>query len=219
MPIPAEDAIELSLITQCVKRQTHTQETFVQRSAAPWIIALVASAAMAQDAVRLPDFKVVEQQFQLHFRALKDHQPADLISRNQVEPLLESLAKSGWEVSERDEILAGVLAEGDPLVKRLRTKAGKKFMRQSARYPQAYDRLDHLARLSDGQRILDRLIDGPDGYKLIDYLTTTSGGKNMGKMLNEAPRGQKFNQATGRIYTQEQLLSRLKESHANGRSK
>jgi hypothetical protein len=187
----------------------------VQRFAACWIIPLVATTAMAQNASRLPDFKVIEQQLQTHFRTLKDHQPADLISRNQVEPLLESLAKSGWDVSDRDQILADVLADGDPLVKRLRTKAGKTFMRQSAHYPQAYDRLDHLARLSDGQRILDRLIDGPDGYKLIDYLTTTSGGKNMGKMLSEAPRGPKFNQPTGRIYTQEQLLARLKESHAN----
>jgi hypothetical protein len=87
-------------------------------------------------------------------------------------------------------------------------------MRQSAGFPLAYDRMDHLERLSDGQRILDRLVDGPDGYKLIEYLTSAPGGKNMGKMLTEAPHGVDFNKPTGRIYTQEQLLDRLKESHA-----
>jgi hypothetical protein len=107
-----------------------------------------------------------------------------------------------------------VPGEADPLVKRLRSKEGKKFMRQAARYPQAYDRLDHLERLPDGQRILKQLIEGPDGYKLIEYLATAPGGKNMGQMLSSTPKGKKFNESTGRIYTQEQLLTRLKQSYA-----
>jgi hypothetical protein len=176
-------------------------------------MAMIAAMAPTQGVAKLPDFAVVEQQTKAHFKAIKDLQAGDLISRDQVEELFEVLARFGWQVADRDEILAQVLSESDPLVKRLRTKAGKKFMRQAAGYPQAYDRLDHLERLSDGRRILDRLIEGPDGYKLIEYLTTSSGGKNMGKMLSEAPGGDKFNKATGRIYTQEQLLDRLKESY------
>jgi hypothetical protein len=163
---------------------------------------------------KLPPFSAIEKELDVHFQAIKDHQPQDLISRDQAAAVLKRLEKVGWQVADQDEILQQVLGEGDPLVKRLRTTAGKKFMRQAARYPQAYDRLDRLERLPDGQRILKQLIDGPDGHKLIEYLTEAPGGKNMGKMLSSAPKGGKFNQQTGRIYTQEQLLARLKESYA-----
>ena len=174
------------------------------------LMALTATTVAAKD---LPDFATIEKHVEAHFQAQKDHQPTDLISRDQATRLLDSLKKLGWDVEGRDEMLADVLSESDPLVKRLRTKAGKKFMRQSARYSQGYDRLDRLERLPDGQQILKRLIDGPDGYKLIEYLTTSSGGKNMGKMLGKIPEGEKFNQPTGRIYTQGDLLARLKKSY------
>lgn len=177
------------------------------------LIGLTATVVFAKGEPKLPDFGVVEKQVQATFQTFNDHQGADLISRDQATKVLDFLKKLGWDVEDRDEILADVLSESDPLVKRLRTKPGKKFMRQSAGYSQAYDRLDRLERLPDGQRILKRLVEGPDGYKLIEYLTTSSGGKNMGKMLGKIPEGEKFNQPTGRIYTQADLLARLKESY------
>jgi hypothetical protein len=48
---------------------------------------------------------------------------------------------------------------------------------------------------------------------MIEYLTSAPGGKNMGKMLSHVPQGDKFNQPTGRIYTQEQLQARLRQSY------
>lgn len=178
------------------------------------LIGLTSTMVFAKDGpAKLPDFGVVEKHVQTTFQTFKDQQPADLITRDQATKVLDGLKKLGWDVPDRNEILEDVLSESDPLVKRLRTKSGKTFMRQSARYPQAYDRLDRLERLPDGQRILKQLIEGPDGYKLIEYLTTSSGGKNMGKMLGKIPEGENFNQKTGHIYTQADLLERLKESY------
>ncbi len=157
-----------------------------------------ASFAWAQGSgTTLPPFSAIEKEVAEHFQAIKDHQSQDLISRDQAAALLKRLEKLGWQVADGDEILQQLLGEGDPLVKRLRTKAGKKFMRQAARYPEAYDRLDRLERLPDGQRILKQLIEGPDGYKLIEYLAEEPGGKNMGKMLSAAPQGQKVQSADG----------------------
>jgi hypothetical protein len=175
---------------------------------------IFSAAALAAEPDKLPEFATIEKEIAAQFQGMKDHQPADLITRDQATKVLDGLKRIGWDVADRDEILEQVLSEGNPLVKRLRTKAGKKFMRQSAKYPQAYDRLDRLERLPDGQQILKQLIEGPDGYKMIEYLTTSSGGKNLGKMLGRVPEGSNFNQTTGRIYTQHDLVERLKKSYA-----
>lgn len=177
------------------------------------IVALCTTALAAAAQEQLPSWTAVEKKVEQYFKSLNDHEPGDLISRDQATAVLDELAGMGWNVADRKEILEAVLAPTDPLVKKLRTKSGRKFMRESDRYPMAYDRLDHLSRLSDGQRIIDRLIAGPDGYKLIEYLATAPGGKNMGKMLSAAPHGAKFNQSTGRIYTQAQLVAKLKQSY------
>jgi hypothetical protein len=36
----------------------------------------------------------------------------------------------------------------------------------------------------------------------------------MGEMISQAPNGQGFNKRTGRIYTEQQLIARLKQSYA-----
>ncbi len=86
-------------------------------------------------------------------------------------------------------------------------------MRQSCKYPDAYDRLDRLSRMPMGHQNVDALIAGPDGYKMIQYMTSTSGGRNLGQMLSQDPRGANFNSPTGRIYTADQFLQRLTESY------
>src|SRR5690349_699594 len=92
----------------------------------------------------LPPFQTVEQLVSSYFGGLKDYRANDLLARDHVKSLLEEIARAGWKVADADDILADVLSERDPLVKRLRTKAGKKFMRQAGNYPLAYDRMDHL---------------------------------------------------------------------------
>ncbi len=55
---------------------------------------------------------------------------------------------------------------------------------------------------------------GPDGYKMLQYTTTTSGGGELGKMLSNSPGAGDFNASTGRIYTVDGLLDRLRQSRA-----
>ena len=95
-------------------------------------------------------------------------------------------------------------------------------MRRITTYPNGYDRLYRLAGLSNGRTTVSDLITEPGGYKMIEYLATEKGGSNMGKMLSRAPKGKGFNKSTGRIFTEQQLLDRLRASYtreAQSRSK
>jgi hypothetical protein len=99
------------------------------------------------------------------------------------------------------------------LIRQVRSAAGRKFMRQVGKLPQGYDRLDHLSRLSDAETLIPRLVNGVDGYKMIEYLVEAPGGETMGRMLTNVPNGQNFNRPTGKIYTQQEFIARLKQSH------
>ncbi len=162
----------------------------------------------------LPSFADVREAVIRHFELLPGYRPGDIIARSDVAPLFGRLGRLGFSVANREAILKKVPTDGDFLVRELRTRRGRKFMRRIANYPDAYDRLDRLSRLPHGKRTVHDLIRGPGGYKMIKYMTTTPGGKNLGRQLSNAPKGTDFNKPTGRIYTVKLLLAHLKLSYA-----
>ena len=162
---------------------------------------------------KLPSFEVVEKALSAHFEARSDYRKGDLITRRPAKEFLDNLAKLGWKPGDQDAILKEVPEEGDFIVSVLSTSRGKSFMRKIAKYPNAYDRLDRLSKLPQGKQTVRQLIDGPGGYQMIEYLTSSSGGKELGKMLSRAPRGSNFNQPTGKLYTADHLLARLRRSY------
>jgi len=175
--------------------------------------ATTASRALAADSPKLPPYTSVRKAVREYFAAQPGYQRRDIISQRNATAVFADLEKLGWKVADRREIFDRVPADDELLVRELRTSAGRKFMRQMDRYPDAYDRLDRLSKMPQGTSTLKRLVAGPDGYKLIEYLTTASGGKEMGKMLSNTPRGRGFNRSTDRIYTQRLLLAALKASY------
>jgi hypothetical protein len=172
--------------------------------------ATTASSARAADPDRLPAYTSVQKLVRDYFASQPGYERRDIISQRDAVAILADLDKLGWKVADRREILDRVPADNELLVRELRTSAGRKFMRQMDRYPDAYDRLDRLTHMPQGTSTLKRLVAGPDGYKLIEYLTTASGGREMGKMLSNTPRGRGFNRSTDRIYTQRLLMQALK---------
>ncbi|MCC7086457.1 MAG: hypothetical protein IT427_15765 [Pirellulales bacterium] len=161
----------------------------------------------------LPSFEQVWQATEKQLAKLPNYEPGDLISCQQVAPVFPILKALGWPVLDRDEILKLVPMENEYFVTKLRTKAGRKFMRQIERYPLAFDRIDRIGRMYMGDDNVDALIRGPDGYKMLQYMTETAWGKTMGKMLSQAPRGKDFNAPTGRLYTADALMLRLQQSY------
>lgn len=162
----------------------------------------------------IPSFVKIQQTVLDYFKDQPNYRPGDLITRKKVEPLLVRLREMGLPLPEKKKILDAVPIEGEFLAKQLSTRAGRKFMRQISRYPDAYDRLDRLSRLPHGQQTVRDLIRGPDGYIMIEYMTTAAGGKELGKMLSNSPNGKKFNTPTGRVYTAKILQKRLERSRA-----
>lgn len=161
----------------------------------------------------LPEFKEIEKAVAKQLAAAKDYKTGDLLTDASVSPVFKSLEELGWPVKEKKEIERLFLAENDWLVKQFRSKKGQAFMRNVAKNPDGFDRLDRLRRMPGGERQVADLIQSPDGFKMIEYMSTTQGGKNLGKQLSKGKRGENFNEPTGRLYTERQLIDRLKSLH------
>ncbi len=163
---------------------------------------------------KLPKFEDVEKAVAEKLAAAPDYQQGDLVSQSDAKGVFDQLAKMGWQVKDRQELMDRVLPDGDLLIRELRTQKGKKFMRKITEFERGFDRLDRLRKMPYGPRRVRELVEGPDGYKLIEYMTTSEGGKNLGTQLSHAQNGKDFNKPTGRIYTQDDLIDRLKTSYA-----
>lgn len=160
----------------------------------------------------LPPFSTVERLVDEYY-ASKTIQSNDLLSQGDVKPVFAILAQHGWDVADKDQILKLVPGDKSWLVRTLRTPRGKTLARDTSRFPGGLDRLDRLSRLPHGHTFIEGLMSGPDGYKLFEYMTQTPGGKVLGRQVEHAPKGRNFNEPTGRIYTPEDLITRLRQSY------
>lgn len=92
------------------------------------------------------------------------------------------------------------------LAKQLTSKSGRAFSRHIAKFQLGYDQLDRLSHMPQGRSTIERLVRGPDGWKLLEYMAKAPGGHELGRMLSETPKGGNFEKATGRIYTEMELV-------------
>ena len=174
--------------------------------------------AVKKPAKELPKWDQVERAANATLRSQEGYQPGDIIARSEAQACFARLAALGWEPADAQALAAAVPGDDEFIVKRLRgknNKDGRRFMSHVSKYPEGYDRLDRMIRMPRGETITADLIHTPGGYQMVEYLATAQGGIEMGKMLSETPKGKNFNQPTGRIYTAEQLIARLKQSYAS----
>lgn len=162
---------------------------------------------------KFPTFEKVTDTVEKHFAQNRRYRQGDLLTTSMVESVFRKLEKINWKVSDRKDIQKMVLSDSDWMARQFSSDRGHEFMRQIADLPGGYDRVDRMRRMPYGQQQIAALIQGPDGSKLFEYMTTTQGGKNMGLMLSQGVNGEDFNQSTGRIYTELDLIKRLKKSY------
>jgi hypothetical protein len=162
---------------------------------------------------KFPTFEKVEQTVEKQLTANRSYRSGDLLTSSVVETLFRKLEKINWKVADRKDILKLVLPESDWMARQFSGDSGRNFMRQIANLPGGYDRVDRLRRMPYGQQQIADLVHSPDGYLMFEYMTTTQGGKNLGNMLSQGVNGQDFNRPTGRIYTELDLVKRLKKSY------
>ncbi len=162
----------------------------------------------------IPSLADVQQTVRRYFQARRDFQSGDLITRDDVAPLLAELQRKGLPLADASEIREAVLAKDTFLVQQFSTPAGRKFMRRISSYPNVYERLDRLASLPQGAQTVHELIRNPGGENMVAYMTSTVSGKKLGKVLTNRPEAELFTVPTGRIYTVATLLTRLQQSRA-----
>jgi hypothetical protein len=162
----------------------------------------------------IPSLAEVQRTVWRHFQGRRDFQPGDLITSEDVTPLLAELQRKGLPLADAGEILEAVPGKDAFLVRQFSTPAGRKFMRRISSYPNVYDRLDRLAGLPHGKETIYDLLRNPGGEKMVAYMTTTVSGTRLGKVLTSGPESKLFTVPTGRIYTAAMLLTRLEQSRA-----
>ena len=83
----------------------------------------------------IPPFSEVQKTVRQYFQKQPDFQPGDLITREQVEPLLVQLQAMGLPLADAKQILDKLPAKGDFLVEQFGTPSGRKLRAASLRIP------------------------------------------------------------------------------------
>jgi hypothetical protein len=161
-------------------------------------------------ATKTPSFAAITAAVHKSLTRDVEYRSGDLLSASQVRGALGEAKQLGWQPPDSKKLLDRVASDDEFLVTALKSERGTPFMRQVSKLHDGYDRVDRLSRMPQGRQTIEKLIQGPDGYKLIQYMTSSKGGREMGAMLGRA-QDQNFNGATGRIYTEQQLLDELKK--------
>ena len=173
-----------------------------------------ADADVAAEPAQRPKFAAVAAAAAEYFASLEDFQPTDLIRQSNVATALTHVTTAtGWQVPEADAIVQRALADDSFVVKQLDTPNGRRFMRDIAKYPGTYSRLDRLTTISGGQQFTKDIIRAKGGAEMIEYMATAPGGHNLGTMMKGVKQGVDLNKPTGRIYTAGDLLAELKKAY------
>jgi hypothetical protein len=182
------------------------------------LVPVFAVPAYAQKKNKKPTLKQVYAISRAQLGKRDGYQPGDLIHQKDVQGVLKALAANDWQPKDKKQIVADTLPENDALVRILGTRRGVKFMRKVKDYELIFDRMDRVCRVSGGQRMLTDIAKLPDGQKIaktrrppgspgfLDLLPKNSSGKV--RSIKD------YREPTGRIYTESQLLERLKLSYA-----
>lgn len=161
-----------------------------------------------------PTFDAVTRIVERQFASKPRFERSDLISRSDVEPIIDTLIDLGWRPGDVEELYDAFLPDNNSLVVALRSEAGTKFMRQVGKLPGMYDRLERLLWLSNGAQLLKQLTTDPKGAEIAQRWTTAEGIADMQARIANDPRGANFAMPTGHIHTVDEFLASLKKAHA-----
>ena len=168
-------------------------------------------------AAKKPTFEEVTAITQHELARREGYQPGDLITTKDVRRMLKALRGGGWTPQDYKKILEESLPADAKLVSILSTRAGTSFMRKVKDDELIFDRMDRISEVSGGPRMLQDIAKLPDGDKLakmkrphgvpgfLDLLPKNASGK-VRSIKN-------YDEPTGRIYTETQLLERLQLSY------
>jgi hypothetical protein len=155
--------------------------------------------------------KIVDQ----HLSSKSGYGDGFIISRSDVKPILEDFRAAGWDPAALDRIQQSVLADDHFLVRQLRTREGRKFMKAASGFPLLYDRMEQVSEQKGGALAVRNTVTLPNGASFWNA-DAKPGFNNMVQMLptkgGRRRSGREFSQATGKIYTATQLAQHLNQA-------
>ncbi|HWB12579.1 MAG TPA: hypothetical protein VG826_25360 [Pirellulales bacterium] len=163
----------------------------------------------------MPSFQAVKGAVSAQLTKNRYYKPGDVLSRKEIEPIFGELTSLGWKVEDRKAILDQLLPDDYYLIRALRSPTNNDFMRQVAQNADGYgyDRLDRISRMADGEVLVSRIMQEPGGWNFVHIMSETNQAPGMAFSFSMGPGGKDFMRPTGRIYTEEQFVARLKESY------
>lgn len=165
----------------------------------------------------------VEVLIRQHFAGMPNYSQGDLITTQQVQPLLAKFSAKGWDVPRQDLVLAKVTKSGSYLDQTMNSGKGKRFFREINGSPGGIDRVERMSNMKNGRNSIEQLVNKtPRGSDFINALATSKHGQILGDWSGPTQTGQALNQPTGKIYTEEQLIqffqTLYQQSKAQGNS-
>lgn len=197
-----------------------TRRNWLQMLTVATLACLVVSQASAQTAKTSSKNKNAAEPNTARLKGLVEqtlkknpyYSPGYLISRRDVETLFAQLLAEGVTSTEDQEDLSeSVLSDNSFLVGRLKTPAGRAFMKKIASDPTVYDRLERLSWNPDGRQLIDSFLKAKDGAAQLQQLKTGAQLAKLSKRLAADASTEDFALPTSRCHTAEELVAKLTE--------
>ena len=151
----------------------------------------------------------IEQLVVHHLQKVPGYEPGDLLSRKEIEPILNELADRGYVPPDPESARRAYLPETSPLVQVLRTPRGIEFMRAVGRQPEAYDRLERLSWSKIGRGLLADMVNSPDGKRVFEHMSSPAGAKLVESFSTGDAAAEGFRLPTGKIHNANELVEQL----------
>jgi hypothetical protein len=131
--------------------------------------------------------------------------------------VFQQLNQLGWKVADEKGILKDTPEDHEYLIQVLASSHGQRLLKHLPDEKLLYDRLDRIIKQPGGRRLVRDLLRLPDGYRYAQA-KRPSGVPAMHSFLPKTSQGKvqtirDYDKPTGRIYTLEQFIARLHQSH------
>lgn len=139
----------------------------------------------------------------------KGYQAGDPLTWEMVSPVIEKLREQGLSLPKNSELQPIFLSEGDIFYKMVSTRKGQSFFKDLSKSPASIDRAERYLSLPNGQKELQFIMTRQGGAEFFTDMVSNQNGRATARMISSSSGVRKFDQPTGKIYLESQLMDYL----------
>ena len=155
----------------------------------------------------------VQEVVEDYFKTVPNYISGDLITNQQIEPLIRLFDEAGWKIQNTELLLRRFIKTGSYLDQVMNSSPkGRVFFRQITSFKNGMDRVERMSVMKAGKSTIRQLVyEMPGGADYVKALATTKHGQKLGHIVRQSKNGQNFNKPTGKLYNEEQLIEHLEK--------